>query len=174
MPILLVAAYLAAIVVANLTTAHFGPEWSIYNAFLFIGLNLTTRDRLHDLWGRNRLRNMALLIVAGSLVSYGASMLLAPDVVPSDVVARIALASALAFVAAESLDAIGYQLLLPRPWLERANLSNCIGATVDSMIFVSVAFGWGWPIIFGQITAKIAGGFLWSLVLARRKETAAA
>lgn len=58
----LVGLFLSAIVGANLISAHFGPGASIYNAFFLIGLTLTTRDRLHDLWGRNRFRNMALLI----------------------------------------------------------------------------------------------------------------
>jgi hypothetical protein len=46
--------YLAAIVAANLSVAHFGPSVAVLNAFLFIGLDLTTRDALHERWrGRN-------------------------------------------------------------------------------------------------------------------------
>lgn len=161
----LVGLYLSAIVAANLISAHFGPGASIYNAFFLIGLSLTTRDRLHDLWGSHRLRNMAVLIAAGSAVSYGASLLLSSSALPSDVVARIALASAVAFAVSEGMDAVGYQLLIRRPWLERANTSNLIGAALDSAIFVSIAFGWSWPIIFGQFCAKVGGGFVWSMVL---------
>lgn len=160
---LLVALYLTAIVAANLSSAHFGPSASIYNAFGLIGLNLTTRDRLHDLWGRNRFRNMALLILAGSGVSYAASKLLGAG--PPEVVAKIALASCVAFAVAETNDALFYHLLRKRPWLERSNVSNVIGAALDSVVFVSIAFGWLWPIIFGQFCAKVAGGFLWSLLL---------
>lgn len=163
----LVALYLAAIVAANLSSSHFGPEASIYNAFFLIGLNLTTRDRLHDLWGRNRFRNMALLILAGSALSFGAAHLFA-GTAPPDIVARIALASAVAFGVAEGFDAFAYQMLRRRPWLERANTSNFVGAMLDSTIFVAIAFGWSWPIIFGQFCAKVAGGFVWSMVLARR------
>lgn len=93
---------------------------------------------------------------------------------PSDVVARIALASCAAFATAESFDAITYQILRKRPWLERSNTSNFVGAALDSAIFVSIAFGWAWPIIFGQFCAKVAGGFLWSLVLRARRERALA
>ena len=170
----LVIAYLAAIIAANLSSARFGPEASIYNAFAFIGLNLTARDRLHDAWGRHRFRNMALLILAGSAVSYLATIWLTPDIVPSEVVARIALASFVAFLVAETLDAVGYQLLRWRPWLERANTSNLIGAAVDSTVFVSIAFGFTWEIVFAQFCAKVAGGFLWSLLLNRRREALAA
>lgn len=173
MSYLLVGAYLAAIVAANLTTAAWGPEWSIYNAFLLIGLNLSTRDKLQDLWGQHRFRNMAVLIGVGSALSYAASVWLAPDVVPPDVVAKIALASCVAFLVAESLDAVAYYFLRERPWLERSNTSNLVGAALDSAIFVSIAFGWTWEIIFAQFCAKVAGGFIWSLALERVRSQAA-
>lgn len=160
---LLVLVYLAAIVAATLSIVHFGPEASIYNAFFLIGLNLTTRDKLHDLWGVHRLRNMVLLIMAGSIISYLAVIVL--GVGPPDIVARIALASCVAFAVAESCDAFLYQSIRNRPWLERANTSNLLGAFLDSAIFVSIAFGWTWEIIFLQMCAKIAGGFVWSLVI---------
>ena len=86
--------YLAAIVAANLTVAYFGPAISILNAFLFIGLDLTARDALHEQWnGRHLVRNMALLIASGSLLSW----FLNHDA------GQIALASFLAFVAAASV-----------------------------------------------------------------------
>lgn len=170
----LVALYLAAIVAANLSSSHFGPEASIYNAFFLIGLNLTTRDRLHDLWGSKRFRNMALLIGAGSAISYAASIALASEALPSAVVARIALASCVAFAVAESADALLYHLLRFKPWLERSNTSNLLSATLDSTVFVSIAFGWNWPIIFGQLCAKVAGGFVWSLILRAKRERALA
>lgn len=166
----MVAAYLSAIVVANLISAHFGAGASIYNAFFLIGLSLTVRDRLDDLWGKHRFRNMALLILAGSAISYVASIWLAPSVIPSAVVLRIAEASAVAFLVSESLDFITYHVFHRRPWIERSNISNLVGASLDSMIFVSIAFGWQWPVIFGQVCAKIAGGFIWSLVLQRRRD----
>jgi uncharacterized PurR-regulated membrane protein YhhQ (DUF165 family) len=160
----LVGLYLAAIVAANWSSAHWGPEASIYNAFFLIGLTLTTRDRLHDIWGSKRFRNMALLIGAGSALSFAGAHLF-PGTAPPDVVAKIALASCVAFGVAETMDAVGYQLLRRKPWLERANTSNLLGAALDSAIFVSIAFGWSWPIIFGQFCAKVGGGFVWSLVI---------
>jgi uncharacterized PurR-regulated membrane protein YhhQ (DUF165 family) len=155
---------LSTLIGGSLVAAHYGPSASIYNAFFLIGLALTTRDRLHDLWGRHRLRNMSLLILAGSGLSLLAAHLFTGSA-PPDVVARIALASAVAFAVSEGMDAVGYQMLHRRPWLERANTSNLIGAALDSAIFVSIAFGWDWPIIFGQFAAKVAGGFVWSLIL---------
>lgn len=164
MTALLVGVYLGAIIAANLISAHFGPEASIYNAFFMIGLVLTTRDRLHDLWGRHRFRNMALLIVGGSALSFAAAHVFS-GTAPPEVVAKIALASCVAFAVAETFDAFAYHVLRKRPWLERANTSNLLGATLDSAVFVTIAFGWAWPIIFGQLCAKVAGGFVWSLVI---------
>ena len=92
----LVAIYLAAIVAANLIVTHKGPTWSVYLAFVFIGLDLVCRDRLHDAWHGHVVRNMAALIVAGSAISY---------VVNRDA-GRIALASCLAFGAAATADAV--------------------------------------------------------------------
>ena len=60
----LVGLYLSAIVAANLIVNHFGPSASIITALVLIGLDLTTRDHLHDAWhGQNLKRNMVLLQV---------------------------------------------------------------------------------------------------------------
>jgi queuosine precursor transporter len=161
------ALYLGVIVVANLISAHYGPGASIYNAFVLVGFAITTRDFLHDAWREHRLRNMAVLIVAGSALSYLCAVTFASSAAPSVVVARIALASCVAFGVAESLDGIAYHVLRRREWLERSNVSNLVSATLDSVLFVTIAFGFRWPIIFGQLCAKIAGGFVWSLAYER-------
>lgn len=163
----LVALYLGAIVTANLISSRYGASASIYNAFFLIGLDLTTRDRLHDFWGEHRWAKMGVLILTGSAVSYVASLTLASSDLPPVVVARIALASAIAFLVAESGDAVLYHKLRRRPWIERSNSSNLLSSTLDSVTFVSIAFGFKWTVIFAQITAKIAGGFCWSLALAK-------
>ena len=155
---LYVALYLSAIVAANLSVAHFGPVSTPYNAFLFIGLNLATRDRLHDLWGKHVARNMLLLIAAGAAISYALNA----------GAGRIALASVAAFALSEALDAAIYHLRRHRPYLVRSNTSNLFGAAVDSVVFPVLAFGgFPWVIILGQFTAKLLGGFVWSLLLNR-------
>lgn len=158
---MLVLLYLAAIVAANLSVAKFGPEASIVNAFLLIGLDLTTRDRLHDKWQKRRLPKMAALIVAGSTLSYILNRNAGP----------IALASMAAFGAAAIVDATIYHLARRFAWLERVIASNTAGAGVDSIVFPYLAFGgFLWPIVFGQFTAKVAGGTLWALVLNRKEK----
>ena len=63
--------YLVAIVGANLSSTYFGPSASIVNAFLLIGLDLTTRDKLHESWqNRGLLPKMTCLIVVGAAISW--------------------------------------------------------------------------------------------------------
>jgi hypothetical protein len=158
----LVTAYLAAIVAANLTVSEWGAKAAIYNAFLLIGLDLSTRDLLHDLWRGHLIRNMAALILSGSVLSYLAGLWIGsgPDV------GRVAVASAVAFGCAATADAVSYHLLRRRPWNERVNQSNIAGAVVDSFVFVALwPFGFNFTLAFTLAAAKIAGGVIWSFAL---------
>lgn len=148
--------YLAAVVLANLTVARFGPESAIVVAFLFIGLDLTARDQLHEAWrGDHLFLKMAVLIAAGSLLSYALNRNAGP----------IALASFVAFAAAATVDTLVYHMLGGYPRWLRINGSNIPSAAVDSIIFPTLAFGaFLWPIVLGQFLAKTLGGFLWSLL----------
>jgi len=157
----LVAIFLSAIVAANWTLTEYGrehPEIVLVNAFVFIGLDLVTRDALHDLWRGRLLRNMALLIAAGSALSY----LLNRDS------GQIALASMLAFGAAATADAIVYHVLRDRTWYERVNQSNIAGAGVDSLVFLPLSgIPWTWALLFSLFCCKVAGGVVWSFALSR-------
>ena len=146
-----------AIVAANLTIVWFGPKVTIINAFLFIGLDLTARDGLHDAWKGKRLwPKMFALIAAGSLLSW----ILNKDA------GQIAIASFVAFACAGLVDAIVYHWLGGYPRWLRINGSNVPSAAVDSLVFPTLAFGGFMPLItLGQFAAKVAGGFIWSLVL---------
>ena len=158
---ILITLYLIAIVLANLTVAWLGPAISIANAFLFIGLDLTARDGLHDAWrGRALWAKMLALITAGSLLSYALNRNAGP----------IALASFVAFAGAGLTDTLIYALLRDRSRFLRINGSNIVSAGVDSLLFPLLAFGWPllWWIFAGQWLAKIAGGLLWSVILDSR------
>lgn len=164
---MLIALYLIAIVLANLLVARFGPSVTIINAFLFIGLDLTTRDYLHGRWRHNHLGfKMLALIGAGSLLSYALNVNAGP----------IALASFVAFAAAGAADTLTYSLLGDKSKLLRINGSNVVSAAVDSLLFPLLAFGWPllWWIVLGQFVAKVAGGFIWSMVLRRAEKSKAA
>lgn len=145
--------YLGAIVLANLSVFWFGQWATVVNAFVFIGLDLTTRDRLHEAWrGQHLVRNMALLILAGSLLT----------LVFNAAAWRIALASVVAFACAAVIDTVVYHRT------HSVNRSNIASAAVDSLLFPTIAFGGFLPLVtLGQWTAKVAGGWLWLLILNR-------
>lgn len=149
--------YLVAIILANLSVATFGPASTIVNAFLFIGLDLTSRDALHEAWHKKHLFvKMLLLISAGSVISYALNRNAGP----------IALASFLAFAGASVVDTIVYQFLHNKPWMVKVNGSNLFSAMADSLIFPTIAFGWFMPlIVLGQFAAKVAGGFIWAAII---------
>jgi uncharacterized PurR-regulated membrane protein YhhQ (DUF165 family) len=127
---------------------------------LFIGLDLTSRDHLHDAWhGRGLAWKMAALIAVGSLLSW----LLNRNAGP------IALASFAAFACAAIVDTAIYHLLKDRSKMLKINGSNVLSAAVDSLVFPTLAFGAILPVIvIGQFAAKVLGGFLWSIVLNRK------
>lgn len=162
----LIAAYLSAIVIANLTVAWFGPAVVIVNALVLVSLDLTARDRLHQAWeGKGLAWKMGLLIVVGSGLSAALDYAALP----------VAIASCLAFATAATVDTVVYSFLGARPWLIRSNGSNVVSAAVDSIIFLSVLASYGmlpWVVvpllIAGQWLAKAGGGLAWSIILARR------
>jgi hypothetical protein len=155
MKLVLVALYLTAIVAANLLVAAYGPAVTIVNAFLFIGLDLTTRDALDEAW-HGKAAPMVALIAAGGALSY----LLNRDA------ATIAVASTVAFSAAALADWLTYRLLARHPRWQRVNGSNVVGAAVDSVLFPTLAFGGFLPLVtLGQFAAKVLGGAFWFVVL---------
>jgi len=153
----LVALFLAAIVIANLTLTHWGPVAIIPNAFFLIGLDLVTRDRLADFWGTTRWAKMLILIAAGGLLSYWLNR----DA------ATIALASVVAFSCAELGEAVFYHFLRHRPWIERAPKAAVVGAEIDSLLFITIAFGFDASTSFAQFAAKLAGAVVWTWAIAR-------
>jgi uncharacterized PurR-regulated membrane protein YhhQ (DUF165 family) len=153
-----VCLYLMAIVAANLIVARFGAGISKVTAFLFVGLDFTAMDHLHDAWHRRGLWwKMALLIASGSALSW----LLNRNA------GRIGMASFVAFVVSGIVDRLIYAILVKRQRHERVDLSNLGSSAIDSFLFPTLAFGWppDLDVIFGQFTAKMAGGAVWRVVL---------
>lgn len=157
---ILVAVYLGAIVAANLTIAALGPVAVIPVGIALIGLDLTTRDQLHDAWARRGVLEFVLrmgaLIAAGGILSYALN----------EDAGRVALASCAAFTAAAMVDLIGYELLRSRrPWI-RSAASSAPAALVDSAVFLTILTG-GLPLVLiaGQALAKAAGAAVWARLL---------
>jgi hypothetical protein len=153
----LVAVFLGAIVAANLITTHYGVSAVYYVAFGLIGLDLITRDRLADFWGTTRWLKMGLLILTGGAISYYLNRN----------AATIAVASTIAFASSEVSEAVLYHVLRRRPWAERAPRAAILAAVVDSVVFISIAFGFTFEVVFLQVCCKIAGATAWTWVVAR-------
>lgn len=158
---LLVAMYLFAVACANLSAYLFGPWASVLNAFLFIGFDLSSRDSLHERWtGSGLFLRMTLLIFAGSALSW---------LIDSGA-RNIALASAISFLASGFIDFGAYQILHHRARLVKVNGSNVFSSLADSLIFPTLAFGsFMLPIVLAQFAMKMVGGFVFSLILRRKK-----
>lgn len=151
--------YAAAMTLANLSVAAFGPAISPVNAFVLIGLDLALRDWLHV-----RLRPwqmLALIVLAGALTF---------ELNPA--AGQIAVASSVAFTAAALVDWAMFARLRGS-WLFRANGSNVAGAAVDSVVFVAlVPFKFDPVIAAWMFVAKIVGGAIWAHLLSRTTKAA--
>ena len=151
-----VLVYAAAMILANLSVATFGPSVTPVNAFVLIGLDLTMRDWLHV---RIKPWQMAALIAITGGLTYALN----------PAAGKIAVASACAFSAAALVDWATFTRLRGS-WMYRANGSNVAGAAVDSLIFPTLAFGALMPqIVLAQFLAKIAGGAIWTWIFNRIK-----
>ena len=157
-----VTVWILALVAANLIVGHFGPVASIPCAFLFIGLDLTLRDKIHDRWaarGMLWVRMLAMIGAAGIITWF-----------ISRSAGRIAVASAIALVVSQLADTAVYQAGRKWPRIRRVMGSNATGAVVDSFVFPTIAFGgFIWWATLGQIVAKVLGGLAWYPVLFGRK-----
>ena len=147
-----IAIYAAAMTLANLSVAAFGPWVSPINAFVLIGLDLALRDWLHV---RLKVWQMGALIAATGALTF----------VLNPAAGMIAVASSAAFTAAAVVDWTVFTKMRGS-WFVRANGSNVAGAAVDSLVFPSLAFGALMPhSVAMQCVAKVAGGALWAWVL---------
>lgn len=119
---------------------------------LMIGVALVLRDWLHELAGWRW--SVAAVLAGGAL-----SLAVSPP--------QIALASAVAFTLAELADLSVYAPLRRRGLHIAVLASGVVGASVDSMIFVGLAFG-TLDFALGTALEKIYASAIVALVLAAR------
>lgn len=162
---LLIAAYIVANTAANLILVATPIEWrataSILIACTFVALDITSRDRLHDIWHGDR-RKIGMLIGCGALLSALINYAAWP----------VAVASCVAFALSGATDTAVYHWLRLQTWYTRSNGSNIASSFVDSAVFLGLAGLFGIfpiaaiPIAFaGQFFAKVIGGAIWSIWL---------
>jgi uncharacterized PurR-regulated membrane protein YhhQ (DUF165 family) len=153
----LLGGYVASILLANWLVLNFGldtgngvrtiPVWLGVEApsgVLAAGATLTLRDALQRAHG---VRATLLAILCGSFLS----ALISPTV---------ALASGLSFLVAELLDLSVYTPLRRR-FVVAVVVSNLVGSLVDSLMFLTLAFGtsvalaFAGPSVLGKLEASI-------------------
>ena len=79
----------------------------------------------------------------------------------------IAIASAVSFTLASLADWAVFNKISGQ-WIKRSNISNTVGALLDSIAFPTIAFGVLMPeIVLLQFLAKVFGGFIWTLLLTK-------
>lgn len=141
--------FIATILVANWVVATFGIVPVGFGlqapaAVYFAGLAFVLRDLAQEKLGR---RWIIGAILVGALLSVAISP-------------KFALASGTAFLISELADFGVYTPLRRRFWLWAIIPSNVVGAVVDSIIFLSIAFG-SLAFLPGQVVGK-----LWITLLA--------
>lgn len=152
-----VIVFLFSVVLANLTVQYFGPSSTPFVAFFLIGLDLSMRDKIHEVWhGKNLVLKMLLLIATAGVITY----ILNRDA------GQIAIASTVAFMGAMIADGLVYEKYFSRERIFKMNASNMVSAAVDTILFIWVAFGvFLWKIMVIQYVAKVFGGLVWSYIL---------
>jgi uncharacterized PurR-regulated membrane protein YhhQ (DUF165 family) len=141
-----VTAFLAAILLANYVTTEYGMVPVGFGLMAtagtyFAGLTFVLRDSVQDAAGK-------WVTVALITLGAGLSYLIADPF--------IALASGVAFLAAELADLAIYTPLRERGYIRAAIASNVVGSVVDTFLFLWIA---GFPIAGawqGQIVGKVA------------------
>lgn len=108
---LLIGLYLSAIIAANLLVNQFGALIVIPVGFFLVGLDITTRDYLHEVWNSNRWLKMGILIAVGSLFSW----------LLNRSSGQIALASFVAFATSAIVDTFTYSWLFKKHYLVKVN-----------------------------------------------------
>ena len=150
--------FVATVLGANWSISQFGIVsigfgTSAPAGVYFAGIAFTLRDLLHNQPGSSRPWIISA-IMAGAILSAFV-----------EDAQRLALASATAFFLSEMADWAVYSPLRRKGWIVAVAASNSIGLLVDSLIFLSLAFG-SLAFLEGQILGKaymtlLAIGILW-------------
>jgi len=136
-----VVLYLSSIMIANLLVVYFGVVSIGPLVFpagaVVVGLTFSIRDyvqKKHGKWGCWK------WMILATVITYFLNK-------------NIALASVSAFMLSELIDWAVFTFS-GLSFRKRIVLSNLFSTPVDSFVFVSIAFGFAWPIIIGQTIVK--------------------
>ncbi len=139
--------YILSIVIGNLVVDYFGiVHWGslVFPAgAVFIGLTFSLRDFTQRYWGS--LQVWIFILISAVITLY--------------MNWKVALASVSAFLVSEFVDWLVYTLT-KKPLHHRIWFSNLFSTPIDSILFVTIAFGWNWDAIWGQAIIKYLSGLL--------------
>jgi len=139
--------YLLSILLGNLFVIWFGIVHYAGLTFpagvIFIGLTFSFRDFMQRFWGR--WAAWIWMLLAGIITLF--------------LNWQIAVASVSAFIISEGLDWAVFTYF-KWPFRKRIYLSNLVSCPIDSLVFVTMAFGFVWPAIWGQALIKYLSGLL--------------
>jgi uncharacterized PurR-regulated membrane protein YhhQ (DUF165 family) len=150
---LALAAYIGSILLANWLTSNYGqvPVWwgmKVTAGTYAAGFALLARDAVQ------RTAGIKVTLVA-MLIGVVLSWLLADP--------RVALASAVAFGAAELVDLLIYTPVEARGGWGRAVLaSNVVSTPIDTVVFLAIA---GFPVTWASVSGQFVGKLLWATLL---------
>lgn len=139
--------YLASILLGNLFVIWFGIVHVLGLTFpagvVFVGLTFSFRDFVQRQWGD---WGCWIWMLLATVITFFFNM-------------QIAIASVTAFIVSEAVDWFVYKTF-GWSFRKRVVISNLFSAPLDSIIFVTIAFGWVWPAIWGQALIKYLSGLL--------------
>ncbi|MEE8394970.1 MAG: queuosine precursor transporter [bacterium] len=173
--VLLAAAFVAALVIANVLASKIVAVGGIFvpAGVLAYSITFAVTDTVCEIWGRQRTQALVragfvALVLAWGLAALAVRLPPAPFwpnqqayATVLGAVGRITIASLLAYAVSQTFDVwvfhrIGRLTASRWLWL-RNNASTLASQTLDTTIFVTVAF-YGvlpiWPLIVGQLIAK--------------------
>lgn len=137
--------YVGLVVTANVMTSHLGLLPAGFGLMVTAGtfaagLTIAVRNPLQEVAGR---RWVLAAILIGAILSFALGA------------GRIAIASGIAFLVAETLDMTVYTWLRRHGWKRAVVAGITVGAVADTLLFLTLArFGLAWPVVAGQLLVK--------------------
>lgn len=152
-----ISVYLLAFILANFIVVWFGSNGLIFTALFLIPFDFVMRCLFHEQWkGKELVFKLGMLVLSASIITY---------IINRDSF-NIALGSSIAFISAQIVAGLFYQLNIKKSLFVKVNGSDAIGILVDSLIFQIIAFGViNNGITITQFALKIIGGLFWYWII---------
>lgn len=140
-------AYILSILLANIFVSYFGivkiAGLTFPAGVVFVGLTFSFRDFAQRHWG---VWKIWIFIIIATVITLFMNW-------------QVAVASVSAFLVAETTDWLIFTIT-KRDFIHRIWISNTFSTPLDSIVFVTLAFGWNWNAIWGQALIKYLSGLI--------------